>query len=102
MTGAQVQGLVDDQGAPVRWKVATMVAVAGLILTLVLTVAGAGARSERWESAARKVEKFEASATKVERLDAWKDGVDLRLKSIEEAQREIQKDQREILRRLPR
>jgi hypothetical protein len=102
MTQAQINGLVDDQGTPIRWKAATIISSTALALTLVISIAKAGAKAEKLDNLGAKVEKLEALAPKVERLDAWRESVDRRLSEIEASGKETRLDVREILREVRR
>lgn len=60
------QGLIDDEGTPVRWKAATVIATAALVVSVVIQIAKAGAKSERLDNLSAKAEKIE---TRVDRLE---------------------------------
>ncbi len=61
--------LVDDRGTPVRWKVATVLSAAALIVSLVLQIAKAGAKSEKLDNLAAKVTSIESQLDIVARMD---------------------------------
>jgi hypothetical protein len=88
------QSLVDDQGTPIRWKFATVLAVAAFLITLAIAIANAGAKSERLEATAKRVEKLEAVVSKVDRLESWKEDVSRRLGDIEAGNKEILREVR--------
>jgi hypothetical protein len=102
MNEAQIHGLVDDHGTPIRWKVATLIACAGLVLVLVSAVSSAGAKSERLDTLAKEMEALKLLPVKMAGMEGWKEDVSRRLISIEESQKESRADQKEILREVRR
>lgn len=62
--------LADDRGTPVKWKVATILAAAALIVSVVLQIAKAGAKSERLDMLTSDVRDLKAAAAAVIRMEA--------------------------------
>jgi hypothetical protein len=89
MSEEQFAGLVDDFGAPLKWKFATLASVAGLFITICLLFSNVGAKGERLEATVKRVETLEKIISKVDVLQANQEETLRRINSIESRQEKI-------------